>query len=127
MIRRSTSGYCTLIGGNLVTWRSKKQSIVARSSTEAEYRAIAQGVCEILWLLKLLKELRLSEKWKPSLYCDNKAAITIAHNLVQHDRTTHVEIDQHFIKEKVTSGVLILFHESLEKQLADVFTKGVNK
>nr|XP_016505430.1 PREDICTED: uncharacterized mitochondrial protein AtMg00810-like [Nicotiana tabacum] len=84
--RRSTFGYCTLAGGNLVTWRSKKQSIVARSSAEAEYRAMAQGVCELLWLQKLLHELRLYEKEKLSLYCDNKVAISIDHNLVQHDR-----------------------------------------
>nr|XP_016434951.1 PREDICTED: uncharacterized mitochondrial protein AtMg00810-like [Nicotiana tabacum] len=75
--RRSTSGYCTLVGGNLVTWRNKKQSIVARSSAEAEYRAMAQGVSELLWLQKLLQELRLSEKGKLSLYCDNKDAIGI--------------------------------------------------
>ncbi|XP_059277718.1 uncharacterized mitochondrial protein AtMg00810-like [Lycium ferocissimum] len=71
---------CTLVGGSLVTWRSKKQSVIARSSAEAEYRAMAQGVCELLWLRKLLEELRLSEKGKISLYCDNKAAINIAHN-----------------------------------------------
>ena len=111
----------------MVTWRSKKQSVVARSSAEAEYRAMAQGVCELLWLQKLLEELRLSEKKKLSLYCDNKAAISIARNPVQHDRTKHVEIDRHFIKEKVTGGVLSLFHVSSEKQLADVFTKGLNK
>ncbi|XP_019242504.1 PREDICTED: uncharacterized protein LOC109222629 [Nicotiana attenuata] len=69
--RRSTSGYCTLVGGNLITWRSKKQSVVARSSAEAEYRAIAQDVCELLWLQKLLQELRLYEKGKLSLYCES--------------------------------------------------------
>jgi len=83
--RRSTSGYCTFVGGNLVTWRSKKQSVVARSSAEAEYRAMAQGVCEIIWVKKILEELKLSGKDMLSLYCDNKATISIAQNLVQHD------------------------------------------
>ena len=88
---------------------------------------MAQGVCELLWLQKLLEELRLSEKGKLSLYCDNKAAISIAHNPVQHDRTKHIEIDRHFIKEKLTSGILSLLHVSSEKQLADMFTKGLSK
>ena len=125
--RRSTSGYCTLVGGNLVTWRSKKQNVVARSSAEAEYRAMAQGVCEILWVQKLLAELGLLEREKLSLFCDNKAAISIAQNPVQHDRTKHIEIDRHFIKEKVTSGILNLCYVASEKQLADVFTKGLSK
>ena len=124
--RRSISGYCMLVRGNLVTWRSKKQSVVARSSAEAEYRAMAQGICELLWLQKLLEELRLSERSKLTLYCDNKAAISITHNPVQHDRTKHIEIDRHFIKEKLTSGVLNLHHISSQKQLADVFTNGLS-
>jgi hypothetical protein len=80
--RRSTSGYCTFVGGNLVTWRSKKQSVVARSSAEAEFRTMAQGVCEILWLKILLTELEFDSKDSMRLYCDNKAAISIAHNPV---------------------------------------------
>ena len=87
---------------------------------------MAQGVCELLWLQKLLEELRLSERSKLTLYCDNKAAISIAHNPVQHDRTKHIEIDRHFITEKLTSGVLNLRHISSQKQLADVFTKGLS-
>jgi hypothetical protein len=85
MDRPSTLGYCTFVGGNLVTWRSKKQSVVARSSAEAEFRAMAQGVYETLWLKILLTELGFDSKDSMQLYCDNKAAISIAHNLVQHD------------------------------------------
>jgi hypothetical protein len=98
MDRRSTSGYCTFVGGNLVTWRSKKQSVVARSSAEAEFRTMAQGVCKTLWLKILLIELGFDSKDSMRLYCDNNVAISTAHNLVQHDRTKHVEIDRHFIK-----------------------------
>ncbi|RVW70809.1 Retrovirus-related Pol polyprotein from transposon TNT 1-94 [Vitis vinifera] len=91
--RRSTSGYCSFVWGNLVTWRSKKQSMVARSSAEAEFRAMAQGICEGIWLNRLLEELRVPLKHPMVLYCDNQAAISIAKNPVHHDRTKHVEID----------------------------------
>ena len=73
--RRSTIGYCTYAWGNLVTWRSKKQSVVARSSAEAEFRVVAQGMCEGLWLQKLLKELHITIKLPIKLYCDNKVVI----------------------------------------------------
>lgn len=123
--RRSTSGYCTFVGGNLVTWRSKKQSVVARSSAEAEFRAMAHGVCELLWLKSLLKELGFDNKEPMKLYCDNKAAINIAHNPVQHDRTKHVEVDRHFIKEKLDAGVICTPFVKTGNQLADILTKGV--
>ncbi|KAK2981314.1 hypothetical protein RJ640_007015 [Escallonia rubra] len=102
--RKSTSGYCTFVWGNLVTWRSKKQSVVARSSAEAEYRAMAHGICEMMWLKRVLEELRRPVTMPMKLYCDNKATINIANNPVQHDRTKHVEIDRHFIKEKIEAG-----------------------
>jgi hypothetical protein len=125
MDRRSTSGYCTFVGGNLVTWRSKKQSVVARSSAEAEFRAMAHGVCELLWLKSLLKELGFDNKEPMKLCCDNKAAINIAHNPVQHDRTKHVEVDRHFIKEKLDAGVICTPFVKTSNQLADILTKGV--
>jgi hypothetical protein len=106
MDQRSKLGYCTFVGGNLVTWQSKKQSMVARFSAEAEFRAMAHGVCEILWLKILLKELGFDSKDSLRLYCDNKAAISIAHNPIQHDQTKHVEIDRHFIKEKLREGTI---------------------
>jgi hypothetical protein len=101
MDRWSTSGYCTSVGGNLVTWRSKKQSVVVKSNAEAKFRAMAHGVCETLWLRILLKELGFDSKDPMRLSCDNKAAISIAYNPVQHDQTKHVEIDLHFLKEKL--------------------------
>uniref|UniRef100_A0A2N9IIQ2 Protein kinase domain-containing protein n=1 Tax=Fagus sylvatica TaxID=28930 RepID=A0A2N9IIQ2_FAGSY len=101
-----TSGYFTFVGGNLVTWRSKKQNVVARSSAEAEYRAMLHGVCELLWLRILMGELGFNLEKPVNLYCDNKASISIAHNPVQHDRTKHVEVDRHFIKEKLTNEII---------------------
>ncbi|CAL8161762.1 unnamed protein product [Prunus armeniaca] len=91
--RKSTSGYFTFMGGNLVTWRSKKQNVVALSSAEAEFRGMTKGICELLWLRKLLTELGYKPTSTMNLFCDNKAAIAIAQNLVKHDRTKHVEVD----------------------------------
>ncbi|KAJ7967937.1 Retrovirus-related Pol polyprotein from transposon TNT 1-94 [Quillaja saponaria] len=123
--RRSTSGYCIFVGENLVSWRSKKQTVVARSSAEAEYRAMAHRTCELLWLKRLMEDLRLTIEKPLMLYCDNIAAINIAHNPVQHDRTKHIEIDRHFIKEKLDSKLLCIPFVRSVNQLADVFTKGL--
>ncbi|RVW54469.1 Retrovirus-related Pol polyprotein from transposon RE1 [Vitis vinifera] len=80
--KRSTLGYCTFVGGNLVTWRSKKQSVVAKSSVEAEFRAVAHGICEVLWIKQLLEELKVASPLPIKVFCDNNVAIAIAHNLV---------------------------------------------
>ncbi|XP_071909660.1 uncharacterized protein [Coffea arabica] len=125
--RRSTSGYCTYVGGNLVTWRSKKQNVVARSSAEAEFRAVAQGICEVIWIRRILQELKVSEVLPMKLYCDNKAAISIAHNPVLHDRTKHVEVDKHFIKEKIEGGVVCMTYVPTRDQVADLLTKSLPK
>ncbi|RVW23851.1 Retrovirus-related Pol polyprotein from transposon RE1 [Vitis vinifera] len=103
--RRSTTSYFTFVWGNLVTWRSKKQSVVAKSSAEVEFKAIAQDMCEELWLQKLLEELHITIDLPIKLYCDNKATISISHNPVQHDKTKHIEVDKHFIKEKMRKGL----------------------
>jgi hypothetical protein len=123
--RRSTSGYCVFVGGNLVAWRSKKQSVVARSTAEAEFRAMAHGVCELLWVQILLTELQLFKSKPLMLYCDNKAAIDIANNPIHHDRTKHIEIDRHFIKEKLDKGIICLPYVKSASQVADVLTKGL--
>ncbi|CAL2238036.1 unnamed protein product [Prunus armeniaca] len=124
--RRSMSGYFTFVGGNLVTWRSKKQKVVSRSSAKAEYRGMAQGVCELLWLRRLLRDLGFGPQKPMDLYCDNKAAIAIAHNPVQHDRTKHVEVDRHFVKEKLDVEIISFPFISSEYQLADILMKTVS-
>lgn len=112
--------------GNIVSWRSKKQPVVARSSAEAELRAMALVVCEPLWVKIILGDLGIDWKGTIKLYCDNKSTINIAHNPVQHDRTKHVEIDRHFIKEKLESGLLCMPYVPSKEQLADVLTKGLS-
>ena len=109
-----------------MTWRSKKQNVVARSSAEAEFRAMALGVCELLWLKIILEDLKIKWEGPMKLYCDNKSAINIAHNPVQHDRTKHVEVDRHFIKEKLNSGLICTPFVSTDGQLADILTKGLS-
>jgi hypothetical protein len=123
--RRSTSGYCVFVGGNLVSWRSKKQTVVSRSTAEAEYRALSQGVCEVLWVKYLLGELKLLRKGPLRVWCDNQSAISIANNPVQHDRTKHVEIDRFFIKEKLDAGIISLTHVNSGQQIADCLTKAL--
>ncbi|WJZ96898.1 hypothetical protein VitviT2T_015544 [Vitis vinifera] len=123
--RRSTKGYCFLLGSSLISWRSKKQTFVARSSTEAEYRALADTTSELLWLRWLLKDLGVSTFSATPLYCDKQSAIHIAHNDVFHERTKHIEIDCHFIRYHLVHGALKLFFVSSKDQLADIFTKSL--
>lgn len=84
---------------------------MARSSAEAKFRAIVYGICEVLWLRILLEELKMSNDEPMKLFCDNKTAISICHNLVHHNRTKHVEVDRHFIKEKIENGVIGDMHD----------------
>ncbi|XP_038889313.1 uncharacterized mitochondrial protein AtMg00810-like [Benincasa hispida] len=123
--RKSTSRYCTFVWGNLVTWRSKKQGVVARSSAEAEYGAMNLGICEEIWLKKVLVDLHQESHHPMRLYYDNKATINIANNPIQHDRTKHVEIDRHFIKEKLDNGSICIPYVPSSQHIADVLTKGL--
>nr|CAN76350.1 hypothetical protein VITISV_025245 [Vitis vinifera] len=123
--RCSTSGYCVFIGGNLISWKSKKQDVVARACAEAEYRAMALATCELIWLKHLLRELRFGKDEQMKLTCDNQAALHIASNPVFHERTKHIEVDCHFIREKITSGCVATSFVNSNDQLADIFTKSL--
>lgn len=120
---KSTSGYFTFVGGNLVTWRSKKQKLVALSSAESEFRGMVHGVCELLWIKRIMRDLNFEVKESMRLHCDNQAAVKIANNPVLHDRTKHVEIDRHFIKDHLEKGTIKLPYVASKDQLADMLTK----
>ncbi|KAG7572452.1 Ribonuclease H-like superfamily [Arabidopsis suecica] len=124
--RRSTTGYCTFIGGNLVTWRSKKQKVVSLSSAEAEYRAMRKLTTELMWLKALLKDFGIDTPKPITMHCDNQAAIHIASNSVFHERTKHIEVDCHKVREQVQLGVILPCYTESEEQLADIFTKGAS-
>ncbi|KAJ0459040.1 putative RNA-directed DNA polymerase [Helianthus annuus] len=124
--RKSVTGFCVFLGSNLVSWKSKKQSTVSRSSGEAEYRSMCSATCELVWLVNILSELKVNCKLPIQLFCDSNAAISIAANPVFHERTKHFEIDLYFLREKISSGFVKTEKIDAEGQLADVFTKGLN-
>ena len=123
--RRSTSGYCLFIGGNLISQKSKKQDVVARSSAEAEYRAMALATCELIWLKHLLQKLRFGKDEQMKLICDNQTALHISSNPVFHEMTKHIEVDCHFIREKIASGCMTTSFVNFNDQLADIFSKSL--
>jgi len=112
-----------LLRNLLISWKSKKQSIVSKSSSEAEYQALAQASCEAQWLLFLLKDLHIEHPKPVILYCDNQVVLHIATNSIFHEHTKHIEIDCHVVRDKVQSGLIHLLPISTHEQLADILTK----
>ncbi|KAL0551843.1 hypothetical protein IC582_010932 [Cucumis melo] len=121
--RKSVAAYCVFIGNNLVSWSSKKQTVVARSSTKSEYRALALAASEVIWLKQLLFQLNVNLPLKPVIWYDKVSAGTLATNPVFHARTKHIKIDVHFVRDHVLRGTIDVRYVPSADQLADCLTK----
>lgn len=115
------------LGDSLISWKSKKQITVSRSSVESEYKSMANAIAEIVWLIRLCEELKMKLELHVKLYCDSRAALQIAVNPIYHELTKHIKIDFHFIREKIQEGLIHTEHVSTNLQLAYILTKGLGK
>ena len=126
--RRSTTGFAFLFGGGAVSWSSKKQRTVALSSTEAEYMAATQATKEAIWFRRLLKEIGYFTSNIPTtIFADNQGCIALAKNLAYHARTKHIDVQHHFIREKVEDGEIELIYCSTKEMVADILTKSISR
>ncbi|GKA48175.1 ribonuclease H-like domain-containing protein, partial [Tanacetum coccineum] len=125
-LQRSTLGYRVFLGNNLLSWSSKRQPTLSRSSAEAEYRGVANVVVETSWLRNLLRELHTPLSSATLVYCDNVNAVYLSCNLVQHQRMKHIEIDIHFVRDLVATGQVCVLYVPSRYQYADIFTKGLS-
>ena len=124
--RKSVSGICVFLGGNLITWSSQKQKVVARSSTEVEYRALANAATYLVWIQNLLTEIDINLPAQPPiLWSDNLEAKALACNPVFHAITKHIELDVHFVRSLVVDQKLEVRYVPAESQPIDLLTKAL--
>ncbi|GKD03516.1 ribonuclease H-like domain-containing protein [Tanacetum coccineum] len=126
--RKSVTGYYVFMNGSLVSWKSKKQNTLSKSLTKAEYRDLASVTSEVIWILKILKDLKCENLLPVSLYCDNNSTIKIVVNPIFYERTKHLEIDLHFVRGKILSGIVktVNLKVDIANQIADILTKGLD-
>jgi hypothetical protein len=124
--RKSTSGTCQLLGRSLVSWSSKKQNSITLSTAKAEYIAAGSYCAQILWMKATLKDFGINFKNVP-LLCDNESAVKLTNNSVQHQRTKHVDVRHHFIRDHQQKGDIAIENVGTEDQLADLFTKPLDE
>ncbi|GJR29529.1 ribonuclease H-like domain-containing protein [Tanacetum coccineum] len=125
LVGYTDAGYCVFLGDNLLSWSAKRQHTISRSSAEAEYRGVANVVAETAWIRNLLRELHSPLLTATLVYCDNVSAVYMSANPVQHQRTKHIEIDIHFVRDMVKAGHVRVLHVPSRFQYADIFTKGL--
>jgi hypothetical protein len=113
------------LGTNLISWSSKRQNIASRSSAEVEYRAVANGVTDACWLRQLLQQLHAPLTKSIIVYCDNVSTVYLFTNPIQHQRMKHVEIDLHFVRERVTISDVCVLHVPTTSQFTDIFTNAL--
>ncbi|KAL0301884.1 UNVERIFIED_CONTAM: Retrovirus-related Pol polyprotein from transposon RE2 [Sesamum radiatum] len=123
--RRFIMGFCIFLGSSIISWKTKKQAAVSRSSAEAEYRSMVSTVSELLWISYLLRDFQLSIQQPIPFWCDNKAALHITANPLFHERTQHLDIDCHLVRDQFKAGFISPTHIAGPHQPADLFTKAV--
>lgn len=120
--RRSVTSFMVKLGGSLISWKSNKKATISKSLAEAEYRSMASAVAEVVWSVKLFRKLGVVVPTPVTIYCDSKSAIQIAINLVLHERTKHIDLDSHFIREKIQNGLVQTEYVHTKEKEADILT-----